>query len=322
VFSPDGKQIAFFWNGPDQNKIDAYVQMIGGDQPLRLTYSGTRRICCLSWSPDGQRISFARCDNDAGAVYTVPVLGGPERKLTDVTCMEFDLGIPQWTPDGKFLLLADRCVPNGPYGIVAFSLETGEKHCVTAPPSPNEVDAGFKLSPNGRMVAFLRNTTPGVDEIYIVPVARGTPRQLTSDGQRILAIMWAADGKRIIFLSRRGGFLSDRLRQVSVEGGEIKPETVYPHFGTLSPDGQRVAYPIFDRGEPYSVWRADMATPGGRVLQQKKILASAIYDAQPQSSSDGTKIAFLSARSGNGELWTSNADGSDPVQLTSFGGEM
>jgi len=33
VFSPDGKQIAFFWNGKDQNKSDIYVQLIGGEQP-------------------------------------------------------------------------------------------------------------------------------------------------------------------------------------------------------------------------------------------------------------------------------------------------
>ena len=84
VFSPDGKQIAFFWNGPDQNKVDIYVQPIGGEEPVRLTFSGARRICCLAWSPDGQRNSFVRCENDVGAVYTVPVLGGAERKLTDV----------------------------------------------------------------------------------------------------------------------------------------------------------------------------------------------------------------------------------------------
>jgi Transcriptional regulatory protein, C terminal/WD40-like Beta Propeller Repeat len=32
IFSPDGEQIAFLWNGKDQNKSDIYVQMIGGEQ--------------------------------------------------------------------------------------------------------------------------------------------------------------------------------------------------------------------------------------------------------------------------------------------------
>jgi DNA-binding winged helix-turn-helix (wHTH) protein len=77
IFSPDGKQIAFLWNGKDQNKMDLYVQMIGGEQPLRLTYSGIRNICCLDWSPDGQWISFARWDGDVGGVFTHSGPGWP-----------------------------------------------------------------------------------------------------------------------------------------------------------------------------------------------------------------------------------------------------
>ena len=322
VFSPDGKQIAFFWNGPDQNKFDIYVQMIGGEQPLRLTYSGVRPICCMDWSPDGQWISFARCDSGVGGVFTVPVLGGAERKLTDVTCMEFDLGTPEWTLDGKSMLLGDRCVPDGPYGIVVFSLATGQKHCLTAPSSNNATDGGGDISPDGRTVAFIRSTTPGVSEIYVVPLEGGTPRQLTSDGNRIMGMMWAADGKRIVFYSRRGGVLSDRLWQVSLEGGDIEPEAVYPHIGALSRDGRRIVYGIGAGGEPPSIWRAELSGQGGQVLAQKKVIVSPIGDDSPQLSPDETKIAFASLRSGNSEIWKSDADGSNPLQLTSFGGEL
>lgn len=321
VFSPDGKQIAFFWNGKDQNRFDIYVQMVGGEQPLRLTYSGVRHICCMDWSPDGRWISFARCDGDVGGIFTVPVLGGAERKLTDVTCMEFNLGNPTWTLDGKSMLLGDRCVPDGPYGILVFSLATGQKHCLVAPPSNNAQDWGWTLSPDGRTVAFLQNTTPAVGDIYAVSLEGGSPRRLTSDGNPIFDLMWAADGKRIIFDSGRGGWLSDRLWQVSVEGGDIEPEAVYPHIGALSRDGQRIAYQIDAGGEPPSIWRAELSGPGGPVLAQKKVLALSVGECSPQLSSDGTKIAFTSLRSGSFEIWKSDADGSNPLQLTSLGGE-
>ena len=217
------------WQGA--RKLDVYVQMIGGEQPLRLTSFGIRRICCIDWSPDGQWISFARCDHGVGGVFKVPALGGAERKVTDVTCMETVLASPQWTRDGKSMLLSDRCVPNGPYGIVVFSFATGQKRCLTAPLSNNELDRSLNLSPDGRAVAFLQSTTPGVAEIYVIPLERGTPRQLTTDGKRITQIMWSADGSRIIFSSVRGGTFSDRLWHVSLDGGDIEPETVYSNIG-------------------------------------------------------------------------------------------
>jgi Tol biopolymer transport system component/DNA-binding winged helix-turn-helix (wHTH) protein len=323
VFSPDGKQIAFLWNGADQNKADVYVQVIGEEQPLRLTHSGARRICCLAWFPDGQTISFVRCDKDVGSVYIVPVGGGAERKLTEITCNEFDTGATAWTMDGKSLLLLDRCVPGGPSGIVVFSLETGQRRCLTAPSSNDTSDSGLSLSPDGGTVALIQSSlTLFADEIYIIPLEGGTPRRLTADGNLITGMMWAADGRRIIFLSFGGGDRhSDRLWHVSIEGGEVEPETVYPHLGAPSRDGQRLAYVVIGNGEPEAIWRADLAGPGGHVLARKKIVASPEYNAQPQLSPDETKIVFSSQRSGNSEIWRSEADGSNPIQLTSFGGE-
>jgi Tol biopolymer transport system component len=43
-------------------------------------------------------------------------------------------------------------------------------------------------------------------------------------------------------------------------------------------------------------------------------------DDSPQFSVDGKRIAFVSSRSGNSEIWACGSDGSNAVQLTSFGG--
>ena len=37
AFSPDGKQLAYSWNGGEGNENDIYVRLIGAGEPLRLT---------------------------------------------------------------------------------------------------------------------------------------------------------------------------------------------------------------------------------------------------------------------------------------------
>ena len=233
-------------------------------------------MCCADWSPDGQKIAFGRCDDNGGGVFVVPALGGPERKLTDVMCPIGEAGYPKWTADGRSLLLADRCTPDGPRGIVVFSLETGEKRCLTAPPRYSESgDSALALSPDGKTVAFLRNTTVGVPEIYTVAVSGGNPQQVTHDGKVVGNPMWSSDGKHIIFNSGRSG-LSRVWRTAAAGGGAMELETVYPATGTLSRDGRRLAYvePSFFWQGGVEISRMELSGAGGQVISHNRIITS------------------------------------------------
>jgi Tol biopolymer transport system component len=52
----------------------------------------------------------------------------------------------------------------------------------------------------------------------------------------------------------------------------------------------------------------------------KRLISSTRLDHTPRYSPDGKRIAFASDRSGSDEIWVCDNDGSNAVQLTSFGG--
>jgi Tol biopolymer transport system component/DNA-binding winged helix-turn-helix (wHTH) protein len=318
ALSPDGERLAFIWNNESPAKRDLYVQLVGGERPLQLTYTHSGFLCCPSWSPDGREIAIAWCGDNGGGVYVVPALGGPERKLTDVVCHFGRGAYPMWSADAQSLVIADQCTRGGPSGIVRFSLVTGEKQCLHVPPGTDEGDLQPALSPDQKTIAFLKMPNADMTELYTVPTSGGPARQITSDGHNIGPLMWSADGRRIVFKSNRDG--SSRVWQVPATGGSIQPEVEYPEVGSLSRDGRRLAYEGSSgmSGCSSTIWRAELSRPGGPVLSQERILASQGGNDGTQLSSDRRQIAYQSDRSGPTEIWKSDADGSNPLQMTFF----
>jgi Tol biopolymer transport system component len=322
VFSPDGRQIAYLWDGEKRGSGDLYVQLIGGQKPLRLTFTTTGSLCCADWSPDGQQIAFARCNDDGGALFIIPALGGPERKLTDMACLDFDARLApwtliQWTADGKSLVLVDRCTPGAPSGIVVFSLQTGEKRCLHSPPLSDDGDGDPILSPDQKTVAFERWPTSSHAQIYTVAFSGGNLRRLTDQylGQNAMSLMWSPDGKYIAFQPIR-----DRMARVPATGGPVEFEAVYPKIGTPSRDYRRVVYVEPSQVWRWSpaVWRLKLTQAGGNVASEARIVVSATDDDSAQLSPDEHQLVFGSMRSGIHQIWRSNSDGSDPLQLTFF----
>jgi Tol biopolymer transport system component len=330
ALSPDGKQVAFFWEpegrevgdwaGLNQERSGLYVQLVAGSEPLRLTNPKGGFVGHAAWSPDGREIAFGRCDDDGGAIYTISALGGPEHKVTAVICLFGNAGYVNWTQDGKALVLVDRCGSGQIGAIVSFSLETGQKHCITAPPPGNVTDLGPVLSPDGQTVAFIRMSTSGVGDIYTVPLAGGEARRLTHENRNPWQLMWSADGRSIIFLSNQSGI--DGLRRIPAQGGPVQLESEYPGVGSLTRDGSRLAYiqPQAFWASSTSIWRADLARVGALFNVFDEAICWMRWIPPPQVSPDGNLVVFESERSAAVEIWKCNADGSDSVQLTSFSG--
>jgi hypothetical protein len=108
-------------------------------------------LCYSDWSPDGQQLTFARCDDSGGGVFGVSALCGSECNFSDVACLNLAVMLV-WTSDGPQTesrpLLTYRCTPDAPRDIVIFSLQTGEKRCLHSPPVGDSGDTDVALPPD------------------------------------------------------------------------------------------------------------------------------------------------------------------------------
>ncbi len=116
AISPDGKQVAFAWDGGAGDNYDIYVQSIDGGTPLPLTKNAAADHA-PAWSPDGQRIAFVRVLEGKREIFVLPALGGPERRLFEAA-PELSAWMwwggshgLSWTPDGKHLVFGDQSGP-------------------------------------------------------------------------------------------------------------------------------------------------------------------------------------------------------------------
>jgi Tol biopolymer transport system component len=71
-----------------------------------------------------------------------------------------------------------------------------------------------------------------------------------------------------------------------------------------------------------NIWRATIRGPSDPPVVPELFMPSTRLDGYPKYSPDGKKIAFGSSRSGPVEIWVANSDGSNPQQLTFFGGPL
>jgi Tol biopolymer transport system component/serine/threonine protein kinase len=320
-FSPDGQQLAFSWNGEKQDNADIYVKLIGAGAPLRLTTDAASDTF-PKWSPDGRGIAFIRdLGGDTFAVMWIPALGGIERRVTQLYTRSRNgmlFASLCWSPDSKYLVVSGSVRRNEPNRLYWLPIETGEPRPLTNPP-PGDGDFGPALSPNGRTLAFVRGQ--GAATLWVEALSEGfqpigEPRKLDTGDLVPKGPAWTNDGRELVFASPGGE--DSILYRIAASGSGSATALAGAGIGVFNPAissrGDRLAFTRAFRNA--NIWKLRL----DRSASPATLIASSFRQAYPQYSPDGKRIAFFSNRGGTVQIWTSYADGSQPVQLTSMTG--
>jgi len=320
-FSPDGKWIAF--NSNREGNYDIFLMPATGGRPKRLTYHSADDILG-DWSPDGRWIVFSsNRDHRFAQIYLLEVETGYVRRLTSD---ETNLHSPTFSPDGRYIVFcrggtswwrkgyrgsANSEIWRLPITIEGDRIATGKPERLTY----YEGNDWFPMvSPDGTLY-FVSDRT-GVFNIWRMPLSgtrdkgQGTGKakveQVTNHADRVLYPNLSRDGKFIVYEH------DFSLWVVPTKGGKPKRLTIFAPSDepqnrlqrltltsqatefALSPDGKQIAFVV--RGEIFVV----NVEKGG---EAKRITDHPYRDFDIDWSPDGRKLAFISERDGNREVY-------------------
>jgi Tol biopolymer transport system component len=249
--SPDGKQLSL--NVFEGGSADVWVYDWSRDTMTRLTFDPGNDIA-QSWTPNGQRLTFASNRNGAQNLYWQRADGaGEAQRLTESKNTQFAYS---WTPDGKTLAFHETD-PATNNDLWVLPME-GDEKSGWKPGKPkvflktpfNEGTPIF--SPDGRWLAYQSNES-GRNEVYVRPFPGGEGKWLVSNGGGH-QVRWSRNAKELFYVRPEDHKIM--VASYRVVGGSFqadKPVLCSP--GQLADIGGRPNYDVAPDGKRFAVLR-------------------------------------------------------------------
>jgi len=245
-WSPDGRYLSYASYGMrDRTVLKIHDAQTGDTREL---VPRLRQFNFARWSPDGR--SFVAQGTDMKGRQGVFRI---DAKTAEIEALELstpggNMGIPQWSPDGKRVYFIRRPDHSGnDASLVERDLSTGSDRELLS----HAVINWFSPAPNGKSLVVDTVISPGKERaISIVNTEGGAPRDLLRPGSGFQAPYWTPDGG-LILLRKSGD-----LWAIQPTGGEPRKidlgATRILDF-RVHPDGRQIAFTTRN-DTPQEVW--------------------------------------------------------------------
>ncbi|QOY85861.1 PD40 domain-containing protein [Paludibaculum fermentans] len=325
-FSPDGREIAYCWNGTHQDNFDIYLRETGSQRVRRLT-SSPEADYSPAWSPDGRSIAFCRgSGHENSAIWLISLANGAERKLAE---LQWDAAPGSryltWSPDSKRIVYAGSATDERVNGLFELDVATSSIQRLTSA-QRGATDLHPAFAPDGRRVAFARDIGSGVSRIWILPMkqdggADGDPVMLELPGFESATSsrpVWTPDSRYLVFSSNRMGQAALWLVQPS-HGAKPRSLAALGAGNIDAAISSRGQLALVRQHLDVDIYQLDVdLLRRGLSSAPKPVLNSTQMESNPQVSPDGSKIAMESNRGGFREIWTANTDSTNLTQVTNL----
>ena len=235
-----------------------------------------------TWSPTGKEITFTSNQSGDWEIWIMNEDGSNRLKLTEMKGWD---GLSRWSPDGTRITFSGE--RKDEMGFTSFEI--------------------FIMNSDGSNVKQITDSEtwgPHTDE--------DEPARWNS------CPTFSPDGKKILFVSNRDGDYARPILYIMNTDGSDQKKFGLPDIEGTDPDWSPVTNKIvFCRGSAAKgeIWVMDGGSPLP-LLTAKKVSDNTDNNRNPVWSPDGTKIAFISDKYGNDDVFNMNADGTSVQRVT------
>jgi TolB protein len=240
-------------------------------------------------------------------LFTIRPDGSGARQLTHFT--DSDATNAEWSPDSRTIGFVRQW---GSHKTRLYTMNADGTGLRALRP---DLRGSIGWFPDGKHMLLLSSTH------WTIVTVRGTqPRYANIPGSGDWPCI-LPDGKRAVFiatLGRTDGKAAIFVAQIGGGSGSLKRITPWEKLSDkadCSPDGSRVAFST-TFGPPKSANVFTVGVDGKGLRQLTHATGGTINDGLDSWSPDGKKLAIVSNKTGTYEIYSVNADGTGPTQLT------
>jgi Tol biopolymer transport system component/DNA-binding winged helix-turn-helix (wHTH) protein len=311
AWSSEHDRLLFVASDDERRPTIWSIRPDGSDQ-TRLLSTNTE-ILAARWGPADDSLYYFTRVNQTVSVFKAVIPRDFRSASTTETPLVSGLEADEsfgLSADGRRLVYARAPYYSNLYLVEADAGGTHPKRTTKLTDGTSVVERP-RVSPDGNSILFNMGYESRTN-LYTMPAAGGSPKQLTFLNGFSVGGVWSPDGESVAFGSTEGG--QPRVWMVKADGSSVHPlstSDVSDNFNLTWASGARVLY----QKDGYRNLNA--IEPETRRLHTLFKDDGAGFVSSPEYSRDGKRIAFWSSRPPQG-LWVMEEDGSGATSFHAF----
>ncbi|MCJ8274774.1 MAG: winged helix-turn-helix domain-containing protein, partial [Psychrosphaera sp.] len=315
-FSEDGRYVISAKQGRIDKKHSALIIHDLTTNTMRILFESTTQIYMSpSFSPDGKKIAYHQSSRDPQSEQKCQLtiyafIANKSNKIAPCDAIAYK---PiSWSKDGKSVFATRFIKSKMQSGLVKVDIQSGEVEHLLFPQTNNTLYASGQISPSGEQVLLTAYDMATTNEnIATYHLVTKQINWLAKAHNRVQHAVWGKDDDTIYFADTPK--ISAGIWRLSINSGE--QQFIYnQRIWDFDFDLNNGRFVISIEQSDSNIWLTEQALDGQ--VNTKPLIERKSKELSPAISHDGKRLAFISDKGGDYNLWIRELASGQQMQLT------